>query len=201
MIRGFALVVCLLIVTNVSPISFPMDDEEPRCFRKKVREGDTISGSYVITGEVETGVQVKAVDQKTGQVLLLKEDEPAWEFDYEFQKNTTFRICFTPKSASERLITIELSSYYENSHLFISHDKLDPTSKDLNEGLDGLITLSGEVESQQVREQGHKHLMFVTEKRVKSCSGLKILIIFIITISQICILTRLVKGPTASSPV
>eukprot|EP01017_Pseudomicrothorax_dubius_P040308 TRINITY_DN628_c0_g1_i1.p1 TRINITY_DN628_c0_g1~~TRINITY_DN628_c0_g1_i1.p1 ORF type:complete len:203 (-),score=37.61 TRINITY_DN628_c0_g1_i1:129-737(-) len=197
--------ICLLIavaavylLSVVQGLSFVLEPKETRCFRKRLIEKDTFFVSYISSGENEEAILVTIKDSMA--VLWSSSELASNEIPLHVPKNGTYQVCVKGLDSTEKIITLEMQSDYENTHLLISDEHLDAASTDLNQGVNNLMVIVTDVEGQQIREQAHSHIIHAIEHKIRLCSGAKVLILIFLTISQLCILTRLL-GKALTDPI
>eukprot|EP01017_Pseudomicrothorax_dubius_P050364 TRINITY_DN9525_c0_g1_i1.p1 TRINITY_DN9525_c0_g1~~TRINITY_DN9525_c0_g1_i1.p1 ORF type:complete len:100 (-),score=13.31 TRINITY_DN9525_c0_g1_i1:37-336(-) len=89
-------ILCLLglVVAGMS-ITFILEPEELRCFKKYIEGGDFIGGDVTVSGINEKMVKVKVTDEK-GVVHYLEKEQKNFYFRVEAAHNTTCLLYTSP---------------------------------------------------------------------------------------------------------
>eukprot|EP01017_Pseudomicrothorax_dubius_P050365 TRINITY_DN9525_c0_g1_i2.p1 TRINITY_DN9525_c0_g1~~TRINITY_DN9525_c0_g1_i2.p1 ORF type:complete len:200 (-),score=32.08 TRINITY_DN9525_c0_g1_i2:77-676(-) len=187
-------ILCLLglVVAGMS-ITFILEPEELRCFKKYIEGGDFIGGDVTVSGINEKMVKVKVTDEK-GVVHYLEKEQKNFYFRVEAAHNTTVQVCIEALDANQKIISMNLQSFYEGLRLSIEEDSKDPMIKDLHEIDSKLITIIRNQETFQIRQTTHKNLINQSERHIRWSMLFKVAALFVIAAFQIGLIMNLLRN-------
>ena len=160
-----------------------------QCFTIKVGPGQELIGDYVVSGEKDYNVVTTVVDIRDAVVYSSLPRTREGKFDLKPEKAEYYKLCFQSKDSSPKSISFD---FYLHDGLqeekFATSDEFAPLRTSFRKVSRSLDTVYRNIQFYERRERTHRDLAEITCDRVVFSAAVKMVILALISLSQIYML-------------
>mmetsp|Transcript_18398 Transcript_18398/g.33093 ORF Transcript_18398/g.33093 Transcript_18398/m.33093 type:complete len:195 (-) Transcript_18398:2887-3471(-) len=182
----------LALVAGVHGIFFSLEPALEQCFSLHVVKGHNFSGAFLISGRGEEFV-ITRVFSPTNKVLYSNPPKAkSGEFKLTGEEAGLHKLCFRPIDSSPKVVSFELEhTWDELDEDYATEDTLRELAGTVRELSTNLNSISRNIHFFTRRERTHRDLTEQTCDRVAWSGLMKMLILGVITFTQIFMLKKL----------
>ena len=185
------LILCLcFLLASVEAVFFTLNSKGSlQCFAHKVDPGQELIGAYVISGEKDQNVQTTVVDIRGTVIYASQPRTREGKFDLKTDKAEYYKLCFQSKDKSPKSVSFD---FYLHDGLqeekFATQDEVTPLRTSFRKVSRSLDTVYRNIQFYERRERTHRDLAEVTCDRVVFSAVVKMVVLALISLSQIYML-------------
>eukprot|EP01017_Pseudomicrothorax_dubius_P032827 TRINITY_DN4336_c0_g6_i1.p1 TRINITY_DN4336_c0_g6~~TRINITY_DN4336_c0_g6_i1.p1 ORF type:complete len:206 (+),score=31.46 TRINITY_DN4336_c0_g6_i1:33-620(+) len=185
-------VILFLLVSISTALQITLQDHRARCFRKKMNQGEVLSGRVVLSGHEEDHV-LFYVEDHDDNVLYHVDNQRDFPIDFLVPKTDTYHLCFRSHDYFHKVVSFDLRVgdpvpwVVQPEQLY----DLGALVGDAYRRMEDALMNQGYKFS---REQAHQRILHQGESFLYWCGGIKLVIIISITALQIYVLTSFFRS-------
>lgn len=185
--------ILILLFALANSISLTIEGKGTiKCYYQYVNSGNELNGAYVISGEKDQNVLTTLTDPNGKTLYKSPMRSREGKFDFKADKDSKYKLCFQSADATPKSISFEMFSQdglqEEN---FATQDEVAPLRASFRKVSKNLDTVYRNIQFYERRERTHRDLTETTCDRVLFSGVIKMVILALISLSQIWMMRSL----------
>ncbi|OMJ74094.1 hypothetical protein SteCoe_27080 [Stentor coeruleus] len=191
--------ILILLLSLANSISITIEGKETiKCFYQYVNSGNELNGAYVISGEKDQNVLTTLKDPNGKIIYTSPIRSREGKFDFKAENDSKYKLCFQSADATTKSISFEMYSQdglqEEN---FATQDEVAPLRSSFRKVSRSLDTVYRNIQFYERRERTHRDLTETTCDRVLFSGIIKMVVLALISLSQIWMMRSLFNSKRA----
>ena len=179
----------LLLAIACYGISFTLPSYSQYCFLIDGEKSHKLWGAYVISGEGDKNVLASLYDNSQKILYTSPLDSREGKFEIEVSDPQLYKLCFTAHDRTEKTVSFEFSQELKiEEETLASDDQFSPINDDLAKSSKLLDTVYRNLHFYERRERAHRDLTERTCDNVLWSVLAKIIVLCILSLTQIYVL-------------
>jgi hypothetical protein len=191
----------LSLLIAAQGLFFTLEPGREQCFSLTVGKGHSFGGAYLISGKGEEFVMTRVYSPSNKIVYNNTPKTKEGEFKLNSAEGGIYKLCFRPIDSSPKVISFEFEHEWDelDDDDFATEEALRELGTSVRELFKNLHTISRNIHFFERRERTHRDLTEQTCDRVAWSGLVKMLVLGVITFTQIFMLKRLFENKKPNS--
>eukprot|EP01017_Pseudomicrothorax_dubius_P031010 TRINITY_DN3914_c0_g1_i1.p1 TRINITY_DN3914_c0_g1~~TRINITY_DN3914_c0_g1_i1.p1 ORF type:complete len:205 (-),score=45.60 TRINITY_DN3914_c0_g1_i1:180-794(-) len=183
-----ALLLLFAVFAATSALQITLQDQRKRCLRRKIKEGETLTGQVVLSGLEEDRIRFY-IEDFYGSMVYHSDNKRDFSVKYTAPREGEYKICFHSYDYFHKIVSFDFRIGEKAGH--VEPEVVNEAGNLVKEAYQKMQYVLRNQGFQHAREQAHRKVMYEAEDYIKWCGGVKLVIILGVFGVQLFVLTSL----------